>query len=46
MGLLLGASTLTLFEILDLFIYNAFLKIGDRRHKENFLARKAAPNTE
>ena len=30
MGLLIGASCLTLCEVLDLFLYNCFLKFGDR----------------
>jgi len=30
-GLLLGASVLTLFEIIDLFVYNAFAKYCCRR---------------
>ena len=30
-GLLLGASVLTIFEIIDLFVYNAFAKYCCRR---------------
>lgn len=33
-GLLLGASVLTIFEIIDLFVYNAFAK---------YCCRPAAP---
>jgi len=34
-GLLLGASVLTIFEIIDLFVYNAFAK---------YCCRRVAPN--
>ena len=33
MGLLLGASALTLCEVLDLIIYNMVLKMADGRHR-------------
>ena len=33
MGLLVGASVLTLCELLDLIIYNLFLKCRDYRHR-------------
>lgn len=32
MGLLIGASALTLVEVLDLFLYNIIVKLSDRRH--------------
>ena len=38
MGLLIGASCLTLCEVLDLFLYNCFLKIMDR-----YKRRRIAP---
>lgn len=34
-GLLLGASVLTVFEIIDLFVYNAFAKYCCRPPKKN-----------
>ena len=33
MGLLIGASALTICEVLDLIIYNIILKMVDARHK-------------
>ena len=33
MGLLVGSSVLTVCELLDLFIYNCFIKMVDSRHK-------------
>ncbi len=33
MGLLIGASVLTVCELLDLFIYNLIIKMADLRHK-------------
>ena len=33
MGLLIGASALTLCEVVDLIIYNLVLKLVDARHK-------------
>ncbi len=33
MGLLIGASTLTLCEILDVAVYNFLLKLMDQRHR-------------
>ena len=33
MGLLLGASVITIFEFMDLVIYNAFVKCCRRRYK-------------
>ncbi len=35
MGLLLGASVLTVVEILDLFVYNAIAKTCLRRRRPN-----------
>ena len=38
MGLLNGASTLTLIEILGLIIYNLFLKCIDYKHRRKALS--------
>ena len=35
MGLLIGASCLTLCEVLDLFFYNFFLKLVNRYTRRN-----------
>ncbi len=36
MGLLIGASVITLCEVLDLFIYNTFVKLsGKKNHIKN-----------
>ena len=41
MGLLIGASCLTLCEVLDLFLYNCFLKMVGR-----YKRRRIAPVTD
>ena len=44
MGLLLGGSILTLFELLDLFVYNTAWKAGHKVSRANKLDRR--PNEE
>ena len=41
MGLLLGASVLTLCEILDLLLYNLFVKCMDHTHRSKAISVKS-----
>ena len=45
MGLLIGASTLTIIEILDLIIYNFFLKLMDYRHRQKAVSVVVKPSS-
>ena len=45
MGLLIGASTLTIIEILDLIIYNFFLKLMDYRHRRTAVSVVVKPSS-
>lgn len=46
MGLLIGASALTLCEVLDLIIYNIILKIVDQKHKFKSVTDQSAAENE
>ena len=43
MGLLLGASAVTVFEILDLIFYNIFLKCVERTRSKTKPSHKLCP---
>ena len=45
MGLLIGASTLTIIEILDLIIYNFFLKFMDYKHRRKAVSVVVKPSS-
>ncbi len=40
MGLLIGASVITLCEVLDLFIYNTFIKLNGRKNHIKYQPEK------
>ncbi len=44
MGLLIGASTLTIIEVLDLVVYNVFLKCMGKRYRHTSVSGKTGKN--
>ena len=44
MGLLIGASTLTIIEMLDLIVYNFFLKCMDHTHRSKAVSIDVLPS--
>ena len=46
MGLLIGGSVLTLCEVLDLFLYNSFIKLLDKRKRLMEVSARQTSNPE